>query len=234
VWNKLGETVMIKLESPWDSFTAESTEEVVMRLRKELPGQIAKVEFPVGISALLTVGVFGAAFVFWRYPQSHDLLTFLGSAFAMVAAVVAAYYIGKTLQITVWQRDAGLTSEKVDKAFTYIHRWNTAPLDERKQWWSLLNQLQSKKISEINEILSEIENRTMVVEVLNFFEEMCLAINEGLADEVTLMKFFRTMLDTYYSLLYNWIHKQRTDPVRPRPRAFIQFEAVAKKWQQRN
>jgi hypothetical protein len=197
-------------------------------------GQIVTVEFPLGISVILTLVVIAAGLVFWFYPGLHDILSFLGSAFAMAAGVVAAYYIGKTLQITVTQRDQGLTAEKVDKAFSFIHRWNTAPLHERKQWWALLEQLRSRSGPELDQMLGVIENRTMVVEVLNYFEEMCLAVNEGLADEATLMKFFRSMVENYYSLLADWINKQRTDRVRPRPRAFVQFELVAKKWQQRN
>lgn len=195
-------------------------------------GQIAKVEFPVGISLILTLIVLASGAAYWFYPKMHDILAFFGSAFAMAAGVVAAYYIGKTLQITVTQRDEGLTSLKVNKAFSYIQRWNTAPLDERKQWWALLEQLRSKSAPDILEMLNDIERRTIVVEVLNFFEEMCLAINEGLADEPTLRKFFRSMMDTYYSLLYEWINKVRTDRARPRPRVFVQFEAVAKRWQQ--
>lgn len=196
-------------------------------------GQLVKVEFPLGISVILTLAVIAAGLVFWFYPRFHDILSFLGSAFAMAAGVIAAYYIGKTLQITVTQRDEGLNSEKINKAFSFIHRWNTAPLEERKQWWALLEQLRSGKSGEeVYQILSVIENRTMVVEVLNYFEEMCLAVNEGLADEATLMKFFRSMLENYYSLLSDWINRQRTDRTRPRPRVYVQFELVAKKWQQ--
>lgn len=194
-------------------------------------GQIGKVEFPIGISSALTVLVIGAALIFWYVPRLRDILTFLGAAFAMAAGVIAAYYIGKTLQITVNQRDEGLNADKVDKAFSFIQRWNTAPLNERKLWWSLLQDMRSRSAPEIDDLLQQVENRTMVVEVLNFFEEMSLAVNEGLADEVTLAKFFRTILEGYYSLLADWINKQRTDRTHPRPRVFIQFEELAKRWQ---
>jgi hypothetical protein len=196
-------------------------------------GQITEIRFPVGISLILALLVCVAGLLFWFYPKLHDLLNFLGSAFAMAAGVVAAYYIGKTLKITVRQRDEALLSDKVNKAFSFIHRWNTAPLKERKEWWALLSQMQGKPAREISEMLKAGDNRTLVVEVMNFFEEMCLAINENLADEATLVKFFRTMLEGYYSLLSDWINKERTDTVRPRPRVFLQFEAVAKRWQQR-
>jgi Domain of unknown function (DUF4760) len=194
-------------------------------------GQLGKVEFPIGISSALTVLVIAAGLIFWYFPRLHDILTFLGTGFAMAAGVIAAYYIGKTLQITVNQRDEGLNADKVNKAFSFIQRWNTAPLEERKQWWKLLQSMRSKTSPEIDDLLKEGENRTMVVEVLNFLEEMSLAINEGLADEATLIKFFRTILEGYYSLLADWINKQRTDRTHARPRVFVQFEEVAKRWQ---
>jgi hypothetical protein len=152
----------------------------------------------------------------------------------MAAGVVAAYYIGKTLKITVRQRDEALLSDKVNKAFSFIHRWNAAPFDERKQWRALLEKLKPKSGPDIAVSLKTGPDRALVVDVLNFFEEMCLAMNEELADEETLRKFFRDMLEIYYGLFADWIHEQRTDTVRPRPRVYIQFEQVAKQWQQRN
>jgi hypothetical protein len=152
----------------------------------------------------------------------------------MAGGVVAAYYIGKTLQITISQRDESLRAERINKAFSFIQRWNAAPLEEKKQWWSVLSALLKKTAPEIEQMLETMgcQERTVVVGVLNFFEEVCLAINEGSADEDTLRKFFRGTVETYYSLLGEWIKKQRTDRVRPRPRAYVQFEQVAEKWQQ--
>jgi hypothetical protein len=76
--------------------------------------------------------------------------------------------------------------------------------------------------------------RALVVDVLNFFEEMSLAMNEGLADEDTVRKFFRDMLEIYYGLFDEWIRGLRADPIRPRPRVYVQLEEVARRWQQRN
>lgn len=197
-------------------------------------GQFAQIEFPIGISLILALLVCAAGLVFWWYPRLHDILSFLGSAFAMAAGVVAAYYIGKTLQITVTQRDEALNSEKVDKAFSFIQRWNTAPFEERKAWRALIETLKAKTAPQITAALQAGADRALLVDVLNFFEEMCLAMNESLADEETLIKFFRDMLETYYSLFGEWINQQRTDHHRPSPRVYIQFEQVAKRWQQRN
>jgi hypothetical protein len=199
-------------------------------------GQITEIKFPIGVSLILSLLVCLAGLIFWFYPHLRDILTFLGSAFAMAAAVVAAYYIGKTLQITVGQRDEALTADKVNKAFSFIHRWNSAPFEERKQLGMLLEKLKLKSGADIAASLSADarSDRSLVVAVLNFFEEMCLAINEGLADEATLRKFFRDMLESYYGLFATWIQEQRSDNSHPRPRAYVQIEQVVKRWQQRN
>jgi len=197
-------------------------------------GQIAEIRFPVGISLILALLVCLAGLIFWCYPKLHDVLNFLGSGFAMAAGVVAAYYIGRTLQATVRQRDEALSSDKVNKAFTFIYRWNSAPFEERKHWRALLEKLKPQSATAIAAALRGGPERAITVDVLNFFEEMSLAINEGLADEETLRKFFRDMLEIYYGLFGEWIHEQRTDSIRPRPRVYVEFEQVAKQWQTRN
>src|SRR5580704_15006398 len=102
-------------------------------------GQIVEVKFPVGISLILFFAVCLGVLIFWYYPKLRDELTFFGVAFGKAGGVVAAYYIGRTLQITVEQRDEALDAERINKAFTYIHRWNSAPFEERKQFRTLQN-----------------------------------------------------------------------------------------------
>jgi hypothetical protein len=198
-------------------------------------GQIIELKFPIGISVILFLLVCLGGLVFWYYPHLRDELTFFGVAFGMAGGVVAAYYIGQTLRITVAQRDEQLGADRINKAFSYIHRWNAAPFEERKQWRALVERLRAKPEPEdIAESLRSGPDRALVVDVLNFFEEMCLATNEGLADEETLLKFFRSMLEGYYAMFADWINENRTDHLRPRPRVYIQFEQIAKRWQQRN
>ncbi len=199
-------------------------------------GELVQIKFPIGVSLILFVLVCLGGVIFWYYPKYRDELTFFGVAFGMAGGVVAAYYIGKTLQITVAQRDEALDADKINKAFSYIHRWNAAPFDERKQFRAFLNKIKPLSPSDITKILeAEHAERSIVVDVMNFFEEMSLAVNEGLADEDTLLKFFRDMLEWYYHRFSDWIGKLRTDGGgHPRPRVYIQLEQVVKRWQERN
>ena len=100
----------------------------------------------------------------------------------------------------------------------------------------LLEKLKLKSGADIAASLSADarSDRSLVVAVLKFFEEICLAMNEGLADEATLRKFFRDMLESYYGLFATRIQEQRTDNSHPRPRAYVQIEYVVRRWQQRN
>jgi hypothetical protein len=198
-------------------------------------GELVEVKFPVGISLILFLIVCLGGLIFWYYPKFRDELTFFGVAFGMAGGVVAAYYIGQTLRVTVKQRDEQLEAERVNKAFSYIHRWNAAPFEERKQFRALMNDIKPLSPAEIAKRLDDVHAaRAIVVDVMNFFEEMSIAINEGLADEETLLKFFRDMLEWYYQRFSDWIQRLRTDGGgRPRPRVYIQLEAVAKRWQER-
>jgi len=151
-------------------------------------GQVGVVKFPVKLSVVLTILVAIAGAIFWYCPRLHDELTFFGTAFAMAAGVLAAYYIGKTLQITVIQREEGLKAVRIEKAFSYIHRWNAAPFQDRQQWRALLDKMHGMTPAQIANLLqNERADRAVIVDVLNFFEEVALAVNEGLADEQTLL-----------------------------------------------
>jgi hypothetical protein len=123
----------------------------------------------------------------------------------------------------------------VDKAFTFIQRWNGAPFHDRQEWRSLQEKVKGKQPHEISSMLeAEYKDRAIVVDVFNFFEEMALAANEGLADEETLVKFYRDMVERYYAQFGDWVNKMRTDGNRPRPRVYIEFEGIVRRWQQRN
>jgi hypothetical protein len=170
-----------------------TTKQHTAALEKLRPaGQLAEVSFPVGISFILFLLVCLGGVIFWFYPRFRDELTFFGAAFGMAGGVVAAYYIGKTLDITVQQRNESLASERINKAFSYIQRWNGAALHDRRGWRALQEKVKGKQPQEISTIMeAEYKDRAIVVDVFNFFEEMALAINESLADEDTLLKFFR-------------------------------------------
>jgi hypothetical protein len=198
-------------------------------------GELVEVKFPVGISLILFLMVCLGGIIFWYYPKFRDELTFFGVAFGMAGGVVAAYYIGRTLQITVNQRDELLDAERVNKAFSYIHRWNATPFDDRKHFRALMSKIRHFSPPEITKQLdADQADRAIVVDVMNFFEEMSIAINEGLADEETLVKFFRGMLELYYQRFSDWIEMLRIDGGgHPRPRVYIQVEAVVKRWQLR-
>jgi hypothetical protein len=199
-------------------------------------GQLVEVKFPVGISLILFFLVCLGGVIFWYYPKFRDELTFFGVAFGMAGGVVAAYYIGRTLQITVDQRDEALDAEKINKSFSYIHRWNSAPFEERKHFRALQNTIKPLSPTEITKLLEgDHAARAIVVDIMNFFEEMSIAINEGLADEETLIKFFRDMVERYYQQFADWIERLRKDGGgRPRPRVYIQLQAVVDRWQKRN
>ena len=194
-------------------------------------GQVGVVKFPVELSTILAGLVLISGAIFWYCPKWRDELTFFGTGFAMAAGVLAAYYIGRTLQITVVQREESLKAVRIEKAFSYIQRWNAAPFLERQQWRVVLDKIHGMTPAQVADLFNKDRaDRAVVVDVLNFFEEVALAVNEGLADEETLLKFFRDMLEGYYHQSAEWINRLRTDDTRPRPKVYIEFETLIKRW----
>lgn len=199
-------------------------------------GELVIIKFPIGISVALTILVLLSGIIFWCYPKFRDELTFFGIAFGMAGGVIAAYYIGQTLKITVQQRDEQLDADRINTAFSYIHRWNAAPFDDRHKFRALMYEVKSMPPKEVTaHVEGDHEAKSVVTDVMNFFEEMSLAINEGLADDETARKFFNNMLEYYYQRFADWIHMLRTDGGgSPRPSVYIQLENVIGRWRHSN
>jgi hypothetical protein len=200
-----------------------------MALPTPKAGNLFDVRFPVKASILLSLLVILAGALYWYYPKWHELLVFMGAGFVMAGTALSAYYIGKGLDVTIEQRNASAEYERVAKAFRFLERWNDPHNHEaRAKWRDTIEELRGRNVDDIDGILSDKTKKAVVVDALNFFEEMALAANRGLADDSTLMGMFHTLMNEYHGILEGWIKKHRA--VKNRPKACIEFDAMVLRW----
>jgi hypothetical protein len=130
----------------------------------------------------------------------------------------------------VHQRTGALASSKVERAFLFIRRWNEPVLEKRKHDFRTI--IDSGKAHDADYLEKHLtqnpELRTIVVEVLNFFEEIGLASNMGLADDETLERYFYGALTSYHSCLEAWIQRHRASIARPK--MWIELEQMLTRW----
>jgi hypothetical protein len=192
-------------------------------------GDIGEVRFPIKASVALALLVIAASIVFWEVPAWRDTLIFVGAGFAMAATVLSAYYIGKGLDVSIEQRNAAATADRIARGFRFLERWNDPSNGEaRAHWRQIVEELRGQNVDKIEEMLSEKAKKAVVVDVFNFFEEMALAANDGLADDATLMGLFHTLMNEYHGIFEGWIKRHRA--VKNRPRACIEFDKMLERW----
>lgn len=198
--------------------------------KPKTPGQLGEIRFPVRASLLLGVLVITAGIFYHLCPALRDTERFMATGFAMAAAILGAYYVGRGLQDTVRQREEEIRDRRVARAFHYVERWNDPALLTLKHKWRIIVDSAKDKSSEelAKELADDLDKSTIVVEVLNFFEEISLAVNEGVADEETAIRLFGGAMREYFSTLKLWMEKRRA--VRNRPKMWIEFETMILRW----
>ena len=183
---------------------------------QDTPGTLGHVKFPLTASFLLAVAVIGLTYLFYKFPNERETFKFGIDAATLAAGVLSAYYVGKSLLQGVEQRDRGLNDSRIATARHFCERWNNPGLAETKDVFRQI--IESGKAHDASFVENELldgNKRIVVVEVLNFFEEMALVANIKVADEATLKRFFCGALKSYHSTLSPWIQNHRASKARP-------------------
>ena len=168
-----------------------------------------------------------AAALAYFYARSNDdmrkVITYGSSLFGAMVAMLTLIYTSQTIRQDNDER-------KNAAAAKFIERWNTPSLTPIKlQWWTLnheLDQLTPEGRSTM--LATDLPKRMTATEVLNFFEEMAVAVNTMSADEEFLKRFSRTIVLAYWSRYSYWIteHRKRDG----NSRVFVEFQKLAEAW----
>jgi hypothetical protein len=190
----------------------------------------------VGVSVLAVAFTVLVTLLFWASTDTHEheTLTFLIAAGALAGALASAHYAWAALKATLQQRDevlneqkAAAEKQKVAAALLFVQRWNDPNLATlRKDWRELADTLE-KDPSRVPELLKvDIAKRTVVADVLNFFEEMGYAVRSGAADPKTLGVIFDFVALKYYRVARPWIEFRRRESAK----AWSEFEWLCDQW----
>jgi len=185
------------------------------------------VSITVGVLSTLLAG--GLIFAFWMWPTQRPLIAFTAACIGGAAAVTAATYAGRSLALSAQQQREHLESSKRLGALKFVERWNNPGMHHVKL--TARDVVREKRKTPELDLEKELEDRTKsanVADVLNFFEEMAIAIQLGLIDEGTVRQFFRGIVVTYYDAFGGWIEKRRSE--RSNPRFFKEYEWLWKQW----
>lgn len=182
-----------------------------------IPGfSVTKLLILVGMAIILTI-------LFYEYGQLRTTIVFGASALGVAGAIYSALLASENLQGVIKHR-------QLDFSFGYMVRWNDPAFSKLKhRWREILEVIRGRSPEDIEKLLNENkEDRTTAVDVLNFFEEMAIAIKFGTADELILREAFHGIIIDYYSTAEPWIERHRA--AKARPRFLCELEELRDKW----
>ena len=185
-----------------------------------------RVKFTIGTGIVLTLIGSAVVVAYIRYDNLRKVLEFSTTVAATVAGLTGASYAAQSLTRTAEEA-------KVDRTLSFISRWND-PGFEKNQVISLLRTIDDKPNSELNDfIVCEVDEKNdlkaEINTILNFFEEMALAINNKLVDENTLRDFFRGIVLTHVKKFYPWIKHRRK--ITDNEKVLKSITALYEEWQ---
>jgi hypothetical protein len=204
---------------------------------KDDPGKVGTIKFPVFASVLLLIAVVILTIVFHLCNKWRDTMTFGIGAGALAAGALGAYYLGRGLSETIRQRSESISEQKtarseqkIARAFEFHRRWNDPALAQTKAIFREIIESGRAHVAEAVEqlIQNDRAKRNAVVEILNFFEELAIAVHTGVADNDTLYRGFRGPLREYHATLRQWIEQHRSS--KKRSTMWEELEKLVNEW----
>ena len=174
--------------------------------------------------AVLLAFAFGMACWYAKStPDARAVIAYGSSLFGAMVAIGSLLYTARNLKIANDEKHSVAASK-------FVERWNSPSYTPLKATFrEILESLQKLTPEQRSNSLHEnFANRATVVEIFNFFEEMCVGVNTESLDEDLLKRFFGTVLVYYWDNFSYWVTQHRIN--KNGPRFFCEFEEVVNKW----
>lgn len=205
--------------------------------QEQEPGTIVTIPaVSIGVSLLVVAFVVLVTLLFWAAPDKHeqDTLTFFLAAGGLGGGIASAYYAWAALKASFTQRQQALREQrrtaehqKAAAALEFGRRWNDPNLAPLRKSWRAIADTMEKDPSGVRALLEhDIDKRTVVADVLNFFEEMGYAVRSGAADSRTLAGQFSFIAAKYLRVARPWIEFRRKESAK----AWAEFEWLCDQW----
>jgi hypothetical protein len=179
------------------------------------------IEFRFSINLLRWI-IYSALLMIVAYvlvPKWHDPLVFIAAVLAGVGVLISAMN-------EIDSRREQIQAERAHRALQYIHDWNHPTFYHAKsKGREVLQHFEKLGHGEHDYVTERIQN---LMDILNFFESMSLAIQLGHVDGEIAKRFFRGIALEYWQTAKPWIDTRRAG--KHNPRLLIEFENLSKLW----
>ena len=190
----------------------------------------------VKIALLSSIAVVGF-YSYWS-RDIKDITNFTLKTIGTAAGIVSALYVGENIQHTAEARKEEEELRKTDRALNYISQWNDPNFyivrDVVKVIVPIIKDEKENEHSRIiNEsVTSKPELDQKVNDILNFLEEVSMAVNENLVNVDIIRNFFEFIIKRYVSVFEVYINEKRR--LRKYPDMYINLTSLNQIWANNN
>ena len=180
----------------------------------------------IAVLLFVVVAIFLVRLYAVSTKEDRDTITF---ALSLVGAGIAIFGVLKAADNLRQANAEKLTSASL----SFVQRWNSPSYWEVKAKWRKLNEeLDPLSPQARDKVLdTDVDQRIVAVEILNFYEEMATGINNGSLDGALLRGYWEPVIIKSFDRYEYWIkqHRIRKDA----PGYFDELEKLVKLWKER-
>ncbi len=185
-----------------------------------------KINLRISVNWLVLVLLLAISLIIAYIFISQDLRHYIVFSASVLAGAGAALAAVNALDA----RFAQLQQSKALNALDFAHKWTDPALfHARKAGRETLQFFKGKTLVQQKAYLDEDATRLAnLIDVLNFFETLSVAIHKDIADEEMSRRWFRSVLNEYWHTAQDFVKNRRAE--RNNARLLVELEWLFERW----
>jgi Domain of unknown function (DUF4760) len=181
--------------------------------------QIFHVKFSINWLRWIIYSAFLMVILYLAFPKWHDPLVFIAAILGGIGVLISAMN-------DIDARREEISQGRAREALRFISDWNSPEFYHAKnKGREVLAHFEQNGHGTHPFVEERLQN---LMDVLNFFEEMSIAIQLDHVDDAVARRFFRSITINYWQMTEPWIKNRRAG--KQNTRLLIEFEELAKRW----
>jgi hypothetical protein len=181
--------------------------------------KIVELKFSVNWLRWIIYAAFAMVILYVVFPTWHDPLVYIAAVLGGVGVLISAMN-------EIDARREEIAAEKARRALQYISDWNHPQYYYAKsKGRQVLKHFETNGHAEDQFVTDRLQN---LIDVLNFFESLSLAIQLGHVDDNIAKRFFRGLVLDFWQTARPWIETRRA--ARHNPRLLKEIQTLAELW----
>jgi hypothetical protein len=181
--------------------------------------QIVQLKFSINWLRWIIYAAFLMIIAYTIFPRSRDALVFIAAVLGGIGVLISAMN-------EIDARREEIDHGRARTALRFVGTWNSPDFYHAKnKGRELLDHFEKNGPGDSAFLTERLQN---LMDVLNFFEELSIAIQLGHADDAVAKRFFKSIIIHYWQVTEPWIKKRRA--AKSNPRLLCEFQTLAEGW----